>query len=155
MSSHNFSVFLLEDQQVMSIFFKNEEKSRFLRNNENSMANYRNELLNKSTSAEKSVCRILSALNVQFIRQYPVRTARKCFYIDIYIPTLKLAIEVDGKYHFTDNQKRLDSNRSACLRRLGIHIYRINNSNAYSTNKVKKLLIKYQNKEKAKKNAIF
>lgn len=81
------------------------------------MANYRNELLNKSTSAEKSVCRILSALNVQFIRQYPVRTARKCFYIDIYIPTLKLAIEVDGKYHFTDNQKRLDSNRSACLRR--------------------------------------
>lgn len=117
------------------------------------MANYRNELLNKSTSAEKSVCRILSALNVQFIRQYPVRTARKCFYIDIYIPTLKLAIEVDGKYHFTDNQKRLDSNRSACLRRLGMHIYRINNSNAYSTNKVKKLLIRYQNKEKAKKNA--
>lgn len=117
------------------------------------MANYRNELLNKSTSAEKSVCRILSALNVQYIRQYPVRTARKSFYIDIYIPTLKLAIEVDGKYHFTDNQKRLDSNRSACLRRLGMHIYRINNSNAYSTNKVKKLLIKYQNKEKAKKNA--
>lgn len=142
-----------ENQRVRSIFFKNEEKSRFLRNNEKSMANYRNELLNKSTSAEKSVCRILSALNVQFIRQFPVRTARKCFYIDIYIPTLKLAIEVDGKYHFTDNQKRLDSNRSACLRRLGMHIYRISNSNAYSTNKVKKLLIKYQNKEKAKKNA--
>lgn len=115
------------------------------------MANYRNELLNKSTSAEKSVCRILSALNVQFIRQYAVRTARKCFYIDIYIPTLKLAIEVDGKYHFTDNQKRLDSNRSACLRRLGIHIYRINNSNAYSTNKVKKLLKAFQNKENARK----
>lgn len=83
------------------------------------MANYRNELLNKSTSAEKSVCRILSALNVQFIRQYPVRTARKCFYIDIYIPTLKLAIEVDGKYHFTENQKRLDRQQKCVLAKVG------------------------------------
>lgn len=109
---------------------------------------YRKELLSKSTSAEKSVCKILDALQVRYIRQYPVRTARKQFYIDIYIPSLRLAIEVDGKYHYTDKQKRLDGNRSACLRRLGIHVYRITNTNAYSAKQVKSLLNRYEKRTK-------
>ena len=110
--------------------------------------NYRKELLSKSTSAEKSVCRILEALQVRYIRQYPVRTARKQFYIDIYIPSLRLAIEVDGKYHYTDKQKRLDGNRSACLRRQKISVYRIINRNAYSAKQVKSLLERYKKRNK-------
>lgn len=61
------------------------------------MRDYRNELLSKSTSAEKAVCKTLNAMNIKFIRQYQVKTPRKMFYLDIYIPSLRLAIEVDGK----------------------------------------------------------
>lgn len=102
--------------------------------------NYRNELLFKSTSAEKAVCKALDELNVRYIRQFSVRTPRKQYYIDIYIPSLRLAIEVDGKYHYTERQKRLDANRSACLRKLNIHIYRIDNTRAYNVKNVKSLL---------------
>ncbi len=107
------------------------------------MRDYRNELLSKSTSAEKAVCRTLSMIGVKFIRQYPVKTSRKMFYLDIYIPALRLAIEVDGKYHYTDKQKRLDANRSACIRRMGIHVFRIDNPMAHKPSEVKKLLTRY------------
>lgn len=107
------------------------------------MSNYRNELLSKSTSAEKAVCRTLTMIGVKFIRQYPVKTPRKMFYLDIYIPSLMLAIEVDGKYHYTNTQKRLDANRSACIRRMGIHVFRIDNPMAHKPAEVKKLHERY------------
>lgn len=45
---------------------------------------YRQELLHKSTPAEKSVCRILEEMGVKFVRQMPVKTGRKTF-TQIYI----------------------------------------------------------------------
>lgn len=101
---------------------------------------YRKELLYKSTSAEKAVCKALDELNVRYIKQYVVKTPRKKYYIDIYIPSLRLAIEVDGKYHFTDTQKRLDSNRSACLRKQGISVSRITNAKAHKKKEVEMLI---------------
>lgn len=112
------------------------------------MRDYRNELLSKSTSAEKAVCQTLNAMNIKFIRQYQVKTPRKMFYLDIYIPSLMLAIEVDGKYHYTDTQKRLDANRSACIRRMGIHVFRIDNPMAHKPSAVKKLLERYLKRKK-------
>ena len=109
--------------------------------------NYRNELLSKSTSAEKSVCRILDYLNIRYIRQYKIKTAQKTFYADIYIPALRLIIEVDGKYHNTQTQKRLDANRSACIRKLGFHIYRIDNTKAHSAKNVISLLRRYKKRK--------
>lgn len=116
------------------------------------MRDYRNELLNKSTSAEKSVCRILDKLGVKFIRQYKIQTPRKTFYIDIYVPALKACIEVDGKYHFTDTQKRLDSNRSACIRKMGMSVIRICNTDAYSAKSVKSMLQRHILRQNRKKN---
>ena len=105
----------------------------------------RAELFSKSTSAEKSVCRILETLGIRYIRQYPIKTPRKLFYADIYIPSMRLVIEVDGGYHFTDNQRRLDGNRSACIRVQGYSIYRIRNKDAYSPARVKMLIKKHMN----------
>lgn len=112
------------------------------------MRDYRNELLNKSTSAEKSICRNLDMLGVKFIRQYKIQTPCKTYYIDVFIPYLRLAIEVDGKYHYTDKQKRLDANRSACIRKQGISIYRISNRDAAYPKKVIQLIKRYKKAQK-------
>lgn len=103
----------------------------------------RMELLSKSTSAESAVCRVLALLGLRCVRQFPIWTGRKQYYADIYIPSLRLVIEVDGGYHFTDNQKRLDANRSAGIRRLGYHVCRIKNRDAYDTGKIKVKISRY------------
>lgn len=103
----------------------------------------RMELLYKSTSAESAVCRALDSLGLRCVRQFPIWTGRKQYYADIYIPSLRLIIEVDGGYHFTDNQKRLDANRSAGIRRLGYHVCRINNRDAYDTCKIRAKISRY------------
>lgn len=96
----------------------------------------RNELLEKSTSAEKSVCCVLSKMKIQYIRQYSIWTGRKQYYADIYIPQLKLVVELDGAYHFTKEQKKKDENRSAGIRRLGYHVCRLQNKDAYKPAKI-------------------
>jgi very-short-patch-repair endonuclease len=90
----------------------------------------RNELLEKSTSAEKAACAILDKLGIKFIRQYPIWTTRRQYYADIYIPKYKLILEIDGKYHYTKEQTRKDENRSAGIRRLGYHVCRLSNADA-------------------------
>lgn len=92
----------------------------------------RNELLSKSTDAESSVCRMLDGMGIRYIRQFPIYTGRKKYYADVYIPGMRLIIELDGGYHYTAQQKRRDANRSAGIRRLGYHVCRINNRDAYT-----------------------
>lgn len=59
------------------------------------------------------------------------------YFADLYVPKLKLIIECDGGYHYTTRQKRLDSNRSSGLRRLGYHVVRLSNRDARDIRKVK------------------
>lgn len=103
----------------------------------------RNELLEKSTSAEKSVCVVLSKMKIEHIRQYPIWTGRKQYYADIYIPKYKLVFELDGIYHFTKEQKKKDENRSAGIRRLGYHVCRLQNKDAYNPAKIIAKLKRY------------
>lgn len=103
------------------------------------------ELLSKSTSAEKAACVILGSMGIRYIRQYPIRTGRKTYYADIYIPSLHLILEIDGTYHYTKDQSRLDTNRSAGIRRLGYHICRLSNHDAYIPAKIKAKLRRYFN----------
>lgn len=96
----------------------------------------RDELLEKSTSAEKAACAILDKLGVRYIRQYPIWTGRRQYYADIYIPKYRLIFEIDGKYHYTKEQTRKDSNRSAGIRRLGYHVCRLSNAEARHPDKI-------------------
>lgn len=103
----------------------------------------RAELLEKSTPSERDACRLLSCMSIHYIRQYPVWTGRRMYYADIYIPRYKLILEIDGKYHFTENQKRLDCNRSSSLRRLGYHVCRLTNAEAKQPAKIVSKLRRY------------
>ena len=89
------------------------------------------------TDAEKAACKILSSLNIRYIKQFPINTGKKVYYADIYIPQLLLVLEIDGGYHYTNEQKRKDENRSSGIRRLGLHVYRLSNKDARNPKRIK------------------
>lgn len=98
---------------------------------------HRAELSSKCSDAEKAAYNNIVRLGFTVIRQYPIWTKRKIYFADLYIPKLKTIMEIDGGYHFTDKQKRIDGNRSSGLRRLGYHVVRLNNHDAHNINKIK------------------
>lgn len=69
--------------------------------------------------------------------QYPIWTGRKIYFADLYIPTIKTIIEIDGGYHNTEKQRRCDRNRSNGLWRLGFHVLRLSNKDAQNVSKLK------------------
>ena len=101
----------------------------------------RAELLSKSSDAEKAAFKNLVRLGFKPARQYPVWTKRKIYFADLYVPSLKLIVEIDGGYHYTARQKRLDGNRSSGLWRLGYHVVRLSNRDARDISKIKAKII--------------
>ncbi len=62
-------------------------------------------------------------LGAKFRRQYSV----DAYVLDFYAPRLKLAIELDGDSHFTDEAMEYDRTRTAYLERFGIEVLRFSN----------------------------
>lgn len=58
---------------------------------------------------------------LKFRRQHPVGP----FVLDFYCEDLRLAIEVDGGVHSTEEQARRDAERQAVLEKMGIRFIRI------------------------------
>lgn len=103
------------------------------------------ELLYNSTDSEDRVCQVLKFMEIDFERQYPIKTSkRKLFFADIYLPKYNVIVEVDGGYHFVAEQKRLDRNRTRALNRVGFRVIRFKNSETYKPkiiiNKIKNYL---------------
>ena len=69
----------------------------------------------------------------KFLRNYPVQFRRQVtvgnYILDFYCAYAKLAIEVDGSQHFTEDGKRCDEKRTAYLDKLGIRVLRYTNWN--------------------------
>ena len=63
-------------------------------------------------------------LGIKFRRQYSVDS----YILDFYSPKLKLAIEVDGDSHFTQNGVEYDAIRTKYLEGFGIKILRFTNN---------------------------
>ncbi len=59
-------------------------------------------------------------LDVKFRRQHPIGN----YIADFYCHKFKLVIELDGKYHNRDNQKKADSLRDMDMKVLGIKVLR-------------------------------
>ena len=97
----------------------------------------RADLLAHSSDAEKATYRTLLGLGYKVIRQYPINTGRRIYFADIYLPSLRTIFELDGGYHYTKNQKRLDNNRSSGIWRLGYHVVRLSNHDARDPEKIK------------------
>ena len=97
----------------------------------------RQELLLKTSDAEKAAIENCKQLGYRVVRQQPITTGRKLYFADIYLPELKVIIEIDGGYHYTNEQKRKDGNRSAGIWRMGYHVVRLSNHDARDIIKVK------------------
>lgn len=110
----------MADDAVVSLLVLTMKKNNYIRC----------ELLAHTTDAEAAASKILTKLNIPHILQHRIYTGRKVYYADIYIPKYKLILEIDGGYHYTQEQKRKDTNRSAGIRRLGYHIFRLSNKEA-------------------------
>lgn len=78
------------------------------------------------TSAEASLWKSLQRKQLQgrkFRRQHSIGN----YIVDFYCTTEKLAIELDGAYHFTPNQQEKDAVRDTYLESQGITVLRFEN----------------------------
>ena len=90
----------------------------------------RKELRNNSTPAEKLLWSKLLHSNLggyKFRRQHSVGA----YILDFYCPSEKLAVELDGDSHFTDEAIEYDLQRTAYLNTLNIKVLRFLNTDVY------------------------
>jgi very-short-patch-repair endonuclease len=59
----------------------------------------------------------------RFRQQHPIED----YILDFYCHFARLAVELDGEYHFTEEQQRVDDVRTKRLTILGIKVIRFNN----------------------------
>jgi very-short-patch-repair endonuclease len=64
---------------------------------------------------------------LKFRRQYSV----ECFVLDFYCPALRLAIEIDGESHQSEEAAAYDRDRQAFIEALGIRFLRFTNQEVY------------------------
>jgi len=90
---------------------------------------FRRELRHEQTGAEKLFWNSVRAdqLGVHFRRQYSVDK----YILDFYCPKLKLAIELDGAVHDSDEAKINDEERTLFLTGFGIEVLRFTNSEIF------------------------
>ena len=103
-------------------------------NNCEEMQDRRRSLRSNATMAEAMLWNLLKRRNVaglQFRRQFSVEH----FVLDFYCPAIRLAIELDGDYHFHVNQPQRDYARDRyLLERYGILTLRFENKIAVKQN---------------------
>lgn len=78
-------------------------------------------------------------LGVRFLRQFSV----DAYVLDFYCPELKLAIEVDGVTHGTDDEIEYDKYREETIMNLDIKFLRFTNAEVY--NNIEKVLGRIKN----------
>jgi very-short-patch-repair endonuclease len=95
-------------------------------NNKKILEPYRKTLRKNLTPAEAFLWRLLknSQLeNRKFRRQHSIGN----YILDFYCPSEKLAIELDGAFHFTDEGIAYDTIRTECINSFNIKVIRFEN----------------------------
>lgn len=91
---------------------------------------YRKQLRNHSTSAEATLWISLQKRQLEgrkFRRQHSVGY----YILDFYCPAEKLAVELDGAHHFTEEGQAYDAKRTAYSNDLGIRVIRFENRQVF------------------------
>lgn len=92
---------------------------------------------NGPTSIEKMVYDALVSLGIEFIPEFHVGR----YWIDAYLPSLFIALEVDGDYwHSLPAQIARDNRKDAFLKTHGLHVVRITQSELLSCNSTTSLV---------------
>ncbi len=90
----------------------------------------RKQLRNNPTGAEQQLWQYLKGKQVagiKFRRQYSI----DAYILDFYAPSSKLAIEIDGRSHFTSRGIQHDENRTKYIEGFGIQVLRFTNDDVY------------------------
>jgi len=98
--------------------------------NKTSEKEKRRQLRNNMTRAERLLWSQLKGKkisNTRFLRQYGVGS----YVIDFYSPQVRLAVEIDGATHSSEDQKEYDTQRQSEIETLGIHFLRFTNQEVY------------------------
>jgi len=70
--------------------------------------------------------------DVKFIHQAPFVINGKIYFLDFFIPSLRIAIEVDGVSHSWYDHPNKDSNRDMDFKTIGVKTIRISNDEVSS-----------------------
>ena len=100
-------------------------------NNRPELKELRKQLRNNLTSAEATLWKFLKSKQLdgrKFRRQFSVEN----YILDFYCHAEKLAIELDGIYHFSAAGYQYDSERTAFLNNLGIKVIRFENCEVFN-----------------------
>lgn len=98
--------------------------------NRRDLKNYRKKLRNSLTPAEATLWIHLKNKKLdgrKFRRQHSVGS----FILDFYCPSEKLAIELDGQGHFTEEGIKYDQDRTQFLEAQGIKVIRFENIDVF------------------------
>lgn len=125
-----------------------ENKTKKLKNNPTWLKEYSTENRNNPTDAEQSFYFTLVSNGIQFETQKAISVKKgkegKFYYIlDFFIPTKKIAIEVDGGYHSNTDQKQKDQLRDSTIAKLGIETIRLTNEEVLTCSDKLIKIIKY------------
>ena len=91
------------------------------------MKPYRRKLRNRMTAAEVALWMMIKNKQVngeRFLRQFSIGH----YIVDFYCHKYKLAIELDGAGHFTDEGREYDARRTEFLNSVGVTVIRIENT---------------------------
>ena len=97
---------------------------------------YAHDMRNAPTPAEAKLAELLSRLlpnQGQVERQWAFGEGSKRFILDLFIPKVRLGIEVDGAHHGTPLQKRIDRAKESVAKAHRITICRISNQKCLSS----------------------
>ena len=93
---------------------------------------FRKQLISRATKSELALKKFLDDQMVSYQFQKIVWVSIDCeqkFYIaDFFFKRYNLIVELDGGYHYTDEQKKSDDIRTMHLRRAGYFVLRFDNS---------------------------
>ena len=100
-------------------------------NNIPDMKPFRRKLRKNMTAAEVALWVMIKNKQIngeRFLRQYSV----SYYVLDFYCPKYKLAIELDGAGHFTDEGSEYDARRTEYLNSVGIRVIRFENLEVFN-----------------------
>jgi len=95
-------------------------------NNLPEMKPFRRKLRKNMTAAEVALWLMIKNKQLdgeRFLRQYSIGH----FVVDFYCPKYKLAVELDGEVHFTDEAEAYDKERTEFLSSVGVRVLRFEN----------------------------
>lgn len=111
--------------------------------------NRRQTLIDNQTKAETFAKILLKEMGVKFVFQQDfICKNKKLYYIDFYLPLIKVGIEIDGGYHMEDTQVASDKERQSNIEKNGVDMYRFTNEEVfqpeYFRSRIKDILTKYE-----------